>query len=134
RLIKKKLKESRVNMGIFQDEFVFDDAFVKRVRGPLAVFQTIKALKDLKKYDKLGSKRTPVKLFFLKLLIDQQSHKGLWNIISVIGDKFYVKNDLEKKKFPVLCRLENNEKTGYKWQITILSEKHYKWSGSKKKK
>lgn len=133
-LVKKKLKESPVNMEIFKDEFVFDEAFVKRVRGPLAVFQTIKALKDLKKYDKLGSKRTPVKLFFLKLLIDQQSHKGLWNIISVIGDKFYVKNDLEKKEFPVLCQLENNEKTGYKWQITILSETHHQWSGAKEKK
>lgn len=134
KLVKDKLKESPVNMEIFADEFTFEDKFVSRVRGPLAVFQTIKALKDLKKYDKLGSKRTPVKLFFLKLLIDQESHKGLWNIISVLGNQFYVKNDLENKDYPVLCRLENSAKTGHKWQITILSERHFKWSGAKDSK
>lgn len=125
-LVKKGLKESPVKMDIFKDEFVFEEDYLKRVMGPLAVFQTQKALNDLKRYDKLGSKKTPVKLFFLKLLIDQKQHQGLWNIISVIGSEFYVRNDLEKKKFPVLCRLENSKKTDHKWQITIIDERNKK--------
>gem|GEM_PF-604155 len=131
RLIKEKLKTSNVNMGAFQDEFTFSSQVLDAIATPLKDFQTRSALKDLKKYDKLGSKQQPVRLLFIKLLIDQEAHKGLWNIVSVLGDTFYVINDLEKKSIPVVIKLHNDRSTQHKWQITILRESDFRKSKKK---
>ncbi len=122
KLVKNGLKQSRVDMPKFSDEFNFPEQVLKAVSVPLRDFQTREALQDLKRYDKLGSKRQPVRLLFLKLLIDQEEHKGLWNIISVLGNTFYVINDLERKKVPVVVKLENDASTNHIWQLTIVKE------------
>ena len=125
RLIKEKLEKSDVNMEVFKDEFTFSSQKLDAIAAPLQDFQKQAVLRDFKRYDKLGTKRQPVRLLFLKLLIDQESHKGLWNIINVLGDTFYVVNDLEKKSIPVVVKLHNDRSTGFKWQLTIISETEY---------
>lgn len=125
KLVKNKLDESKVNMPAFSQEFNFPDQVLKAVSVPLKDFQTREALEDLKRYDKLGTKQQPVRLLFLKLLIDQEEHKGLWNIISVLGDTFYVINDLEKKKIPVVVQIKNDASTGHIWQLVIVSERAF---------
>ena len=125
KLVRFQLKESDVDMEKFSTEYPHIKRLVKAISGPLKDYQTRKALNDMKKYDKLGSKAQPVRLLFLKLLIDQESHTGLWNIVSVLGDKFYVINDLDKKKFPVVIKLHNSAATDNRWQVTIVSERDF---------
>lgn len=132
RLVSDNLKESDVNMAIFKTQYPHVKRLVKAIQGPLRDYQTRKALTDMKKFDKLGSKAQPVRLLFLKLLIDQGSHKGLWNIVSIIGEKFYVINDLDKKNIPVVIKLHNSMATDNKWQITVISEGEYLKSLKKK--
>jgi hypothetical protein len=117
-----KLKLSHVDMKKFSGEFPQVKRLMKAIEGPLRDYQTRKALTDMKKYDKLGSESQPMRLLFLKLLIDQDSHVGLWNIVSIIGEKFYVINDLDKKNDPILVKLHNSQETNGEWQLTILSD------------
>ena len=133
-LINNRLKESKVDMEKFRVGHPHVKRLVKAIAGPLKDYQTRKALTDMKTYDKLGTKAQPVPLLFLKLLIDQDSHTGLWNIISILGDKFYVINDLDKKSIPVVMHLDNSRKTDNIWQITIISETDYLDSLNSKKK
>jgi hypothetical protein len=110
----------KVNMDNFRDDFEFTSALVVELSAPIKKFQTRSALLDMKAYDLLGSAETPVGLVFLKYLIDTENHQGLYNIITVLGDKFYVINDLEGKKDGQFIELKNDASTGNRWLITIL--------------
>lgn len=80
------------------------------------------ALSEMMTYDKLGTKEGPVPLLFLKFMIDMQEHHGLWNMIAVLGDKFYVSNEIDApfKPEPELVQLMNDESTGRQWQLYVL--------------
>jgi hypothetical protein len=85
-------------------------------------FMTRNALIEMTNYDKLGSKEAPVPLLFIKYMIDMQEHQGLWNIVSVVGEKFYVTNEIDSSFRPKseLIKLVNDETTDRQWQIYIL--------------
>ena len=55
-------------------------------------------------------------------MIDLQQHNGLWNIISVLGERFYVSNEIDAsfKPKPEYVQLMNNEQTGRQWQLYII--------------
>ena len=89
-----------------------------KISKPLKIYQTRKALEDMKSFDKLGT-RTAIRLLFLKYLIDFTASR-IYNITSVIGDSFFALNDIEKKKSPVKVEIKNDETTNYMWQIYIL--------------
>lgn len=108
-----------VDMVRFSSEGRFSEKIIEKLKEPLKQYQTRQALQDMRKMDKLGSFSEPVRLMFLKFLIDEDQHQGLWNIVNVIGDSFYVVNDLERRQAPVWLRLSNDRSTGYTWQITI---------------
>ena len=80
------------------------------------------ALMEMMNYDKLGTKDGPVPLMFIKFMIDMEEHHGLWNMISILGDKFYVSNEIDSFYSPKaeFIQLMNNETTGNQWQIYIL--------------
>ena len=82
---------------------------------------SISSLKKMKKQDKVGSKKAPFPLRFLKFMVDKEMHQNLFNVIQVVGDKFYIKNDIdsgvEKLDF---IQLKNDVTTGYQWQLLIL--------------
>ena len=84
-------------------------------------------------FDKLGSRHRPVRLMFLKFLIDQEKHSGLWNVKSVLGSEFYVVNDIDKVAGSVAVNLNNDTSTNNEWQLTLLSEKEYLKRAAKKK-
>ena len=119
-LDEKKLESLSINMEIFRDDFEFTQQMVADLSGPIKKFQTRAALTDMKSYDNLGSAEAPVGLIFLKYLLDTENHQGLYNIITVLGDKFYVNNDIEKKDRPVFIELRNNESTKNRWQIILM--------------
>ncbi len=54
-------------------------------------------------------------------MVDKEMHQNLFNVIQVVGDKFYIKNDIdsgvEKLDF---IQLKNDVTTGYQWQLLIL--------------
>lgn len=119
----KKLASLSINMDRFRDDFEFTQQMIADLAAPIKKFQTRSALSDMKAYDNLGSAEAPVGLIFLKYLIDSENHQGLYNIITILGDKFYVNNDIEKKDKSVLIELRNDSSTGNRWQIILIKSK-----------
>lgn len=115
----KNLQSLSVNMERFKEDFEFSQQMIDDLATPIKKFQTRTALNDMKSYDNLGSAEAPVGLIFLKYLIDTENHQGLYNIVTVLGDKFYVSNDIEKKERPVYIELRNDASTKNLWQIIL---------------
>lgn len=112
-----------VDMKKFHEDFIFTDEMVKSLEDPLRNYQTRKALEGMKKYEYLGTKKEPVRLIFLKFLIDRAQHQGLYNIISVLGNEFYVLNDIDGQEHgPVKVRLVQDSKMYGGWALTVLRE------------
>lgn len=85
----------KVDMQKFRQDYVFTPEIKKKVENIFNTYKTRQALEDLKEFDKLGTKDEPVRLLFLKFLIDQNEHQGLFNVKSILGDHFFVTNDLD---------------------------------------
>lgn len=111
-----------LDMEAFRDDFEFTQEMIVELSAPMKKFQTRSALNDMKAYDLLGTKAAPVGLVFIKFLLDTENHQGLYNIVNVLGDKFYVVNDIEKKDNPVYMWLRNDESTKNRWQIILLKD------------
>lgn len=120
------LKQSKtlvtVDMDLFKKDYQFTEEMIALLSANLEKFQTRSAIQEMKAYDNLGSRQAPVGLIFLKYLIDTNNHQGLYNIINVLGDKFYVNNDWEDRIAPHLIKLVNDEKTKFKWQILLMEK------------
>jgi hypothetical protein len=85
-----------VDMIKFKKDYIFTEEILKKVTPIFSTYKTRQALEDLKEFDKLGTKEEPIRLIFLKYLIDHSEHQGLFNIKAVLGDRFYVQNDLDQ--------------------------------------
>jgi hypothetical protein len=118
----KKPTSLSIDMDIFRDDFEFTQAKINDLSAPIKKFQTRAALNDMKSYDLLGSKDAPVGLVFLKFLIDTENHQGLYNIVTVLGERFYVMNDIEKKSDPHYIELKNDASTKNRWQIILIKK------------
>jgi hypothetical protein len=109
-------------MEIFRDDFEFTSELIAELSGPIKKFQTRAAITEMKAYDNIGSANAPIGLMFIKFLIDTENHQGLYNIITVIGDKFYVNNDLEGKVESHLIQIKNDSSTKNRWQLIFLKK------------
>lgn len=118
----KNLSSYSLDMDTFRDDFEFTSAMIAELSGPIKKFQTRSALNDMKSYDLLGKVEAPVGLIFLKFLIDTENHQGLYNIVQVIGEKFYVTNDIENKTTPHYVELRNDASTKNRWTIIMLKK------------
>jgi len=118
----KNLSSYALDMDTFRDDFEFTSSMIAELSGPIKKFQTRSALNDMKSYDLLGKEEAPVGLVFLKFLIDTENHQGLYNIVTVLGDKFYVSNDIEKKTTPHYVELKNDASTNNRWTIIMLKK------------
>ena len=76
----------------------------------------------MQSFDKLGTHASPVPLTFVKYLIDSDNHQGLYNLTAILGDNFWVSNDVDTKwkVGPEFIELRNDENTSRQWQIYIL--------------
>lgn len=122
-IYRKRFENSQVSvdMGKFKYDYIFSLNFVTKYEQTISKFSSLKSLKEMKKFDKLGTNKAPVPLRFLKFLIDQNKHQNLYNIIQVLGDTFKVENDIDKKhKELELVRIENSEETNHKWQLFVI--------------
>jgi len=114
-----------VNMAVFKNDYVFTKRVSNRLKNPLKLYQTRESLDSMKRIEKLGQKVEPLRLIFIKFLLDHNMHQGLYNIQMVIGKQFYLINDIDGlKDGPIPIELRNDESTGYQWVIVLLSEKY----------
>lgn len=125
KLLARKLTKEDVNMGELQSDFIFSEQMLAALKEPIEDYQTRSGLQEMVAYDKMGTSENPIRLLFLKYLIDTESHQGLYNIQSVLGNFFFVENDIDKKKGPVFIQLHLGEETNFKWQITVIDKKLY---------
>lgn len=109
-----------LDMDQFREDFEFTSKMISSLSQPIKKFQTRKALTDLRDFDKFGTSEAPVGIIFLKFLIDTDNHQGLYNVVNVLGDKFYLMNDFEGKTSPVFAELKNDQTTNHRWQIILL--------------
>jgi hypothetical protein len=116
------LDKARVDMSQLKYDYIFNLEQESKFRETVNRFSRVQSLKDMHELDKLGTRKAPLPLRFLKFLIDKQMHQGLYNIIQVLGDSFYVYNDIDKgiKNSLVRVRIINNQKTQFKWVIEVL--------------
>lgn len=116
------LDRVEVDMLKLKYDYVFTLNMINSLSERLKTFMTRDALSEMMTYDKLGTKEGPVPLLFLKYMIDMQEHHGLWNIMAVLGDKFYVSNEIDASFKPdaELIQLVNDESTGRQWQLYVI--------------
>lgn len=119
---KENLTNVEVDMLKLRYDYVFSLNTINQLSKRINVFMTREALKEMMEYDKLGTKEGPVPLLFIKYMIDMQEHHGLWNILSVLGDRFYVSNEIDDSYGPQIeyVELKNNPNVTGHWQLVVL--------------
>lgn len=115
------LPRADVDMMKLKYDHVFTLHMINMISERLKTFMTQSALRDMVTFDKLGTKEGPVPLLFIKFMIDMEEHQGLWNLVNVVGNKFYVSNeiDAEFKPKPEYVELKNSADSG-QWQLSVL--------------
>lgn len=116
------LEQVEVDMLKLKYDYVFTLNMINSLSAKLKVFMTREALTEMMNYDKLGTKEGPVPLFFIKYMIDMQEHTGLYNVISILGDEFYVSNEIDSTypTVPERIKIVNNESTSRQWQLYVV--------------
>lgn len=111
-----------VDMLKFQYDYVYNSAEIQVLSSSLKEYTTREALKEMQSFDKLGTQASPVPLTFVKYLIDSSNHQGLYNLTAVLGESFWVTNDVDRKwkVGPEFVELKNDDSTSRQWQIYIL--------------
>lgn len=113
-----------LDMLKFKYDYVFNSKTLAFLDKHMEKFVSRKGLAEMKEYDSLGKKKGPVPLLFIKYLIDEKRHKGLTNLVEVIGETFYVQNNIDPPslaKKPVFVRLRYDRETEGLWQIDVLA-------------
>jgi hypothetical protein len=115
-------KSVEVNMLKFKYDFLFSLNLKKLLEENLKIYISREGLLEMKKRDHLGSPKGPMPLLFLKYLIESNNHQALYNMISILGNEFYVTNDVDKVKTKAYnyIKLLNDETTDNQWQLLVL--------------
>tara|TARA_Y100000768_G_C23991489_1_gene694036 strand:- start:22292 stop:23812 length:1521 start_codon:yes stop_codon:yes gene_type:complete len=120
---KYNLAEVEVDLERFKYDYVFSLSTIEKLKPKIEIFSQVSSLRAMKKNDKLGTQAAPIPLRFIKFLIEAEEHKSLFNIIMVLGDSFYIFNDIDENisKKDVI-KINNNEATNFKWKMHILEK------------
>lgn len=116
------LPRADVDMMKLKYDYVFSLHMINTISERLKTFMTQTALREMVTFDKLGTKEGPVPLLFIKFMIDMEEHQGLWNLVNVLGNRFYVSNEIDSefKPKPQYVELSNSAETDGQWQLSIL--------------
>ena len=118
------LAQSSVDMLKFHYDLLLKGEKRQKAHELLSKFRQRKVLEAMKQYEKLGQKEAPVPLVFLKYLLDTKDHQGMFNIIGVLGTRFYIRNDFDADESR--CRREYArfyyDRTQKSWQLQVLKE------------
>lgn len=110
-----------LNMLDFKYDYLITLKLKNELDSKLSHFLLRKNLEFMKKNDGLGDKDAPIPLIFIKYMIDYNKHKELFSLVDIVGDRFYIRNDIDKDdKSPVSqIRIQNDFQTSFKWEITV---------------
>lgn len=116
------LERVEVDMLKLKYDYVFSLNMIQKLSKTLKTYMGREALVEMSTYDKLGTKEGPVPLLFIKFMLDMQEHQGLYNLISILGDTFYVSNEIDGSFKPKaeLVQIKNDDSSGRQWQLLIL--------------
>jgi hypothetical protein len=116
------LERVEVDMLKLKYDYVFTLNMINNLSIKLKKFMSREALTEMMTYDKLGQREGPVPFLFLKFMIDMQEHTGLYNLINIVGDEFYVSNEIDSGFKTEIERVKilNNDSTGNQWQIYVI--------------
>lgn len=89
------LESVKVNMLQFKYDYIFNSKMIRFLDEQMENYFSRAGLEEMKHYDSLGSKKGPVPLLFVKYLIDKKQHQGLNNLIEVLGESFFIKNNID---------------------------------------
>lgn len=119
-----ELPSVKVDMLKLRYDYIFSPQVLDALEKTIDKYMAREALKQMKSFDKLGTKKGPVPLMFVKYMIEQEKHTGLYNLINTLGNKFYVENDIDGKEFnkPQYIEIKNDESTKNIWQIFVLND------------
>ncbi|MBL7666150.1 MAG: hypothetical protein JNM93_13525 [Bacteriovoracaceae bacterium] len=105
----------------FKYDYFFTPETIQKLDNALKKYSSHSMLSNMKKKDKLGEKKAPVPLSFIKYMIDTENHQSLFNMTLILSDKFYIFNNFEDEVSKVyLIQLKNDISTNYAWQISLL--------------
>jgi hypothetical protein len=124
-LDKYELERVEVDMLELSMDYLFNSKQVGNLEKVAYKYFNRKALQKMKEEDLMGEKSAPIPLTFVKYLIDTQDHQKLFNIIDIVGNNFYVMNDLDKglgKENIVPIQLEHNRQFQFNWKVSILNK------------
>lgn len=120
--MRKDAKDALIGLEAFKSEKRFTQENLEFLREATKNLITRNSLVNMKRFDSLGTRKVPMKLSIIKYLVDEDNHQGLFNIMFVLGNQFYIYNDLEGKNDVVLFGLTNNKQTEWKWEMKLISE------------
>lgn len=121
--LKLNLSEVIVDMDQFRFDYIFSNQIKEKIRALVNTFIGRKALEEMKRYDKLGTQKAPMSLVVMKYLIDTKQHHPLFNIQAVLGNEFYIKNDIDKNISKPLQFIRLSSLLDGSWQLYVLAEK-----------
>ena len=111
-----------IDMEKFRSDYVFTLSEKEKLLPIVERFSTVKALRSMKKLDKLGMIDAPMPLKFLKFLIEEKMNQNLFNLNLVLGEKFFVKNDIDNGvEEPIYIRLFFDASNKSLWQLQVLA-------------
>lgn len=115
------LENAKVDMQRFKYDYIFTIDIANAMNKSLESFMQLKAIEEMKKFDNLGSINGPVPLIFIKYMIDQEHHQGLFNLVNTLGQQFYVRNNIDEiaNDSVQFIELKNDSSTNHEWQILI---------------
>jgi len=115
------LERVEVDMLKLKYDYVFTLNMINNLSTKLKNFMSREALTEMVTYDKLGTQEGPVPLLFLKFMIDMQEHTGMYNLLNIVGDEFYVSNEIDSgfKTQVERIKIINND-SDKQWQIYIV--------------
>ncbi|MCO4753129.1 MAG: hypothetical protein KC478_01540 [Bacteriovoracaceae bacterium] len=122
-LVEFDLEKIELDMLKFKYDYVFNSKMHSYLEGQMPKFFAREGLEDMKKFDSLGTKKGPVPLLFLKYLIEEGKHQGLFNLVEVVGNEFYVRNNIDDESIASKAdyvRLDFSENGQPQWRLSIL--------------
>jgi hypothetical protein len=111
-------KPQSVDMLRFTQEMSFTGGVEEFLKNEFDHFFSLKNLEIMKVEDRVGSRDVPMKLLILKYFLDNKKFHYLYNIKKILGDEFYIENDLEQNSKAIKIRLNDTPI----WQIVVIGE------------
>jgi hypothetical protein len=106
----------------FKYDYVFSPEQLKLLKINLVNFSSFEAIKEMKERDYMGSYQSPIPLSFLKYLIDSGNYTGIYNLINILGENFWVQNNFDLPHDKVFIRIFYDEKI-HDWEIMLYPTK-----------